>query len=105
MCAKVDERKYKGDVKKNKNVETQPGRCMKTESRRGDEENCGPDGDDEEHSRSQESSVESPTVGSFSLAFTLILLICSSCCSTQIDRHVHLLIFYIKTRRTTAACL
>lgn len=41
MCAEVDEKKYKGDVKKKKKktVETQPGRCMKTESRRGDEEN------------------------------------------------------------------
>lgn len=61
----------------------------------GDEENRGPKGDDEEHSRSQESSVESPTVGSFSSAFTLILLICSLCCSIQIDRRVRSVIFSI----------
>lgn len=61
----------------------------------GDEENRGSKGDDEEHSRSQESSVESPTVGSFSSAFTLILLVLSSCCSKQIDRHVHSVLFSV----------
>lgn len=97
MCAKVDERQYKGDEKKQGDV----ARSMHEDRKQtGDEENRGPEGDDEEHSRSQESSVQSPTVGSFSSAFTLILLICSSCCSIQIDRHVHSLIFSIKTRHT-----
>ena len=61
----------------------------------GDEENRGAKGDDEERSRRQESSIESPTVDSFSSACTLILLRWSSCCSIQIDRHVHLVIFNI----------
>lgn len=70
VCAKVDERKFKGDGKKQRDA----ARSMHEDRKQtGDEENRGPKGDDEEHSRSQESSVQSPTVGSFSSAFPLIL--------------------------------
>lgn len=79
-----------------KNKETQPDRCLKMESRR------------EMKSTAGVFSRGVPAVGSFFLAFPFLLLICSLCCSVQIYRHVHSVIFSTEAKHmqpSVSACV